>query len=49
MSACLYMLTSPISEVGDPTIVVANAGVCRGKPLLKATKRDVDLLVHNHI
>ncbi|KAF5568662.1 aldehyde dehydrogenase (NAD+) [Fusarium phyllophilum] len=29
-------------EVGEPTIVVANAGVCRGKPLLKATKQDVE-------
>ncbi|KAF5026813.1 hypothetical protein F66182_1097 [Fusarium sp. NRRL 66182] len=30
-------------EVGDPTVVVANAGVCRGKPLLKASKQDVEL------
>lgn len=39
----------PIREVGEPTVVVANAGVCRGKPLLKATKQDIDLLVYNHI
>ncbi|RSL91413.1 hypothetical protein CEP51_000249 [Fusarium floridanum] len=30
-------------EVGDPTVVVANAGVCRGKPILAATKRDIEL------
>ncbi|KAF5591989.1 aldehyde dehydrogenase (NAD+) [Fusarium subglutinans] len=33
------------SEVGEPTVVVANAGVCRGKPLLKATKQDIDLTI----
>ncbi|KAG4274795.1 aldehyde dehydrogenase (NAD+) [Fusarium proliferatum] len=32
-------------EVGEPTVVVANAGVCRGKPLLKATKQDIDLTI----
>ncbi|EED14435.1 short-chain dehydrogenase, putative [Talaromyces stipitatus ATCC 10500] len=30
-------------EVGAPTCVVANAGICRGKSLLQATKRDVEL------
>ncbi|EPS32248.1 hypothetical protein PDE_07208 [Penicillium oxalicum 114-2] len=30
-------------EIGDPTCVVANAGLCRGKPLLHATSRDVEL------
>uniref|UniRef100_A0A093V5T4 Retinol dehydrogenase 10-B n=1 Tax=Talaromyces marneffei PM1 TaxID=1077442 RepID=A0A093V5T4_TALMA len=30
-------------EVGAPTCVVANAGICRGKPLLEATKRDIEL------
>ncbi|GAM42004.1 short-chain dehydrogenase [Talaromyces pinophilus] len=30
-------------EVGAPTCVVANAGICRGKPLLQATKRDIEL------
>ncbi|KAJ5627863.1 hypothetical protein N7490_010091 [Penicillium lividum] len=30
-------------DVGDPTCVVANAGICRGKPLLHATQRDVEL------
>ncbi|EWG38502.1 hypothetical protein FVEG_01703 [Fusarium verticillioides 7600] len=32
-------------EVGEPTVVVANAGVCRGKPLLKATKQDINLTI----
>ncbi|KAF7719416.1 Uncharacterized protein PECH_004914 [Penicillium ucsense] len=30
-------------EIGDPTCVVANAGLCRGKPLLHATPRDIEL------
>ncbi|KAJ5904106.1 hypothetical protein N7504_006489 [Penicillium tannophilum] len=30
-------------EVGDPTCVVACAGICRGKPLLHATPRDIEL------
>ncbi|KAJ5753011.1 hypothetical protein N7520_009928 [Penicillium odoratum] len=30
-------------DVGDPTCVVANAGICRGKPLLHATQRDIEL------
>ncbi|RSL59397.1 hypothetical protein CEP54_007283 [Fusarium duplospermum] len=30
-------------EVGDPTVIVANAGVCRGKPIIAATKRDIEL------
>ncbi|OCK86210.1 putative short-chain dehydrogenase [Lepidopterella palustris CBS 459.81] len=30
-------------EIGDPTCVVANAGICRGKPILEATKRDIEL------
>ncbi|KAG9765617.1 NAD(P)-binding protein, partial [Aureobasidium melanogenum] len=30
-------------EVGEPTAVIANAGICRGKPLLEATARDVEL------
>ncbi|KAJ5664047.1 hypothetical protein N7507_004778 [Penicillium longicatenatum] len=30
-------------EVGDPTCVIANAGICRGKPLLHATPRDIEL------
>ena len=29
--------------VGDPTCVVANAGICRGKPILEASKRDIEL------
>lgn len=49
MSNCLCLLTLTVSEVGEPTVVVANAGVCRGKPLLKATKQDINLLVHNHM
>ncbi|KAJ4171273.1 hypothetical protein NW754_015036 [Fusarium falciforme] len=32
-------------EAGDPTVIVANAGVCRGKPVLAATKRDIELFV----
>ncbi|CAI7654759.1 unnamed protein product [Penicillium glandicola] len=30
-------------EIGVPSCVVANAGICRGKPLLYATKQDVEL------
>ncbi|EXJ90179.1 hypothetical protein A1O3_03248 [Capronia epimyces CBS 606.96] len=30
-------------EVGDPTCVVANAGICRGKPILQASSRDIEL------
>lgn len=30
-------------EIGDPTCVVANAGICRGKPILAASKRDIEL------
>ncbi|KAJ5937842.1 hypothetical protein N7454_004184, partial [Penicillium verhagenii] len=30
-------------DVGDPTCIVANAGICRGKPLLYATPRDIEL------
>ncbi|KAL6364088.1 hypothetical protein LRP88_03521 [Fusarium phalaenopsidis] len=32
-----------LDKVGDPTVIVANAGVCRGKPVLAATKRDIEL------
>jgi len=30
-------------EIGDPTCVVACAGICRGKPILEASKRDIEL------
>lgn len=30
-------------DVGNPTCVVANAGICRGKPILEATQRDIEL------
>ncbi|KAI6490200.1 hypothetical protein M0657_006518 [Pyricularia oryzae] len=30
-------------EIGDPTVVIANAGICRGKPILSASKRDIEL------
>ncbi|KAJ5963594.1 uncharacterized protein N7479_003470 [Penicillium vulpinum] len=30
-------------EVGAPSCVVANAGICRGKPLLHATQKDIEL------
>jgi hypothetical protein len=30
-------------EVGHPTCVVANAGICRGKPILQASSRDIEL------
>ncbi|KAJ5554179.1 hypothetical protein N7513_004138 [Penicillium frequentans] len=30
-------------EFGDPTCVVACAGICRGKPLLHATQRDIEV------
>ncbi|KAK7204236.1 putative short-chain dehydrogenase [Myxozyma melibiosi] len=40
----LQEVSSRISkDIGDPTIVVANAGICRGKPILQATKRDIEL------
>ncbi|KAI9167865.1 Dehydrogenase RED2 [Paramyrothecium foliicola] len=32
-------------EVGEPSIVVANAGICRGKALLDASERDVELTI----
>lgn len=38
-------LTIHHRDVGDPTVIVANAGVCRGKPVLEAAKRDIELLV----
>lgn len=31
------------NEVGIPTCVVANAGICRGKSLFDATQRDIEL------
>ncbi|KAJ5765634.1 short-chain dehydrogenase [Penicillium odoratum] len=31
------------SEIGRPTCVVANAGICRGKSLFDATQRDIEL------
>ncbi|KAF7449283.1 DltE, Short-chain dehydrogenase [Pyrenophora tritici-repentis] len=30
-------------DVGEPTITIANAGICRGKPILAASKEDIDL------
>ncbi|KAI9681733.1 MAG: putative secondary metabolism biosynthetic enzyme [Bathelium mastoideum] len=30
-------------DVGEPTCVVANAGICRGKTILDATLRDIEL------
>ncbi|KAI9150873.1 Dehydrogenase RED2 [Paramyrothecium foliicola] len=30
-------------DVGDPTIIIANAGICRGKPILEASELDVSL------
>lgn len=30
-------------EVGNVSCVVANAGICRGKPILSATNRDIEL------
>ncbi|KOS37977.1 hypothetical protein ACN38_g11224 [Penicillium nordicum] len=30
-------------EIGAPSCVVANAGICRGKPLLQATQKDIEL------
>ena len=32
-------------EVGNPTCVIANAGICRGKPILHASSRDIELYV----
>ena len=31
------------TDVGEPTCVVANAGICRGKTLLAASPRDIEL------
>jgi len=37
-------ISSRISkEIGNPTCVVAGAGICRGKPILQASKRDIEL------
>ncbi|KAL9070872.1 MAG: hypothetical protein Q9157_005665 [Trypethelium eluteriae] len=30
-------------DIGDPSIIVANAGICRGKALLDASPRDISL------
>ncbi|VUC32743.1 unnamed protein product [Clonostachys rosea] len=30
-------------EVGEPTVIVANAGICRGKPILKAEQKDIQV------
>ncbi|KAG9606184.1 NAD(P)-binding protein, partial [Aureobasidium melanogenum] len=30
-------------EVGEPTVVIANAGICRGKPVLHATPKDIEI------
>lgn len=30
-------------EVGEPTVVIANAGICRGKPVLDATPKDIEI------
>jgi all-trans-retinol dehydrogenase (NAD+) len=30
-------------DVGEPTIAIANAGICRGKPILTASKKDIEL------
>jgi all-trans-retinol dehydrogenase (NAD+) len=31
------------AEIGDPTVLINNAGVCRGKTVLEETARDVEL------
>ncbi|KPM38347.1 hypothetical protein AK830_g8235 [Neonectria ditissima] len=36
-------LTLFLSEVGDPTVIIANAGICRGRPILAAQKKDIEL------
>ncbi|KAI9743695.1 MAG: hypothetical protein M1818_003011 [Claussenomyces sp. TS43310] len=33
----------PSSDIGAPTCVVANAGICRGKSVFAATQRDIEL------
>ncbi|KAG9571328.1 NAD(P)-binding protein, partial [Aureobasidium melanogenum] len=30
-------------EIGEPTVVIANAGICRGKPVLHATPKDIEV------
>ncbi|KAH6689710.1 hypothetical protein F5X68DRAFT_131370 [Plectosphaerella plurivora] len=30
-------------QVGNPTVIIANAGICRGQPILHAEKRDISL------
>ena len=42
-SALQSVADSIRKEVGEPTCVVANAGICRGKSLLDASPRDVEL------
>ncbi|EFX00667.1 short chain dehydrogenase reductase [Grosmannia clavigera kw1407] len=37
------MATRIRKDLGDPTVVVANAGICRGKPILAASQRDIEL------
>ncbi|KAF2808717.1 putative short-chain dehydrogenase [Mytilinidion resinicola] len=41
--AVLAVAAKISKEVGDPTCVVACAGICRGKPILEASKRDIEL------
>jgi NAD(P)-dependent dehydrogenase (short-subunit alcohol dehydrogenase family) len=31
------------NEVGEPTVVIANAGICRGKPVLHSTPKDIEV------
>ena len=42
-SALQAIAESIRKDVGEPTCVVANAGICRAKTLLEATPRDVEL------
>lgn len=32
-------------EVDEPTVAIANAGICRGKPVLEASKEAIELCV----
>jgi all-trans-retinol dehydrogenase (NAD+) len=41
--AVMKVAAKVAKEVGQPTCVVANAGLCRGKTILEAEKRDIEL------
>ncbi|KAI9691407.1 MAG: hypothetical protein M1820_009679 [Bogoriella megaspora] len=42
-SALQTVASSIEKDVGEPTVVVANAGICRGRSILDSTPRDIEL------